>query len=169
MGQQAYPPLAVAAVESFLASDDWRRHAIDRGWSISMVDPITLVVGLRAGNSELGLDAFTLRLACEECPHEPPDVRFVNPSTLEYDPATDAAHVPILVAPHCRTHLRYNYPSPYKYGPQLVCNSMTLGYYRSNHSPRPEQQWDPNRHSIGTSIQVVHSVLLSSHFRGRYG
>lgn len=167
---EAAPPLAVAAVDDFLESPDWRALASRRGWVIERRGPTTLVVALTARELNGAAETFTLRLECEACPALPPDVRFVNPETLEYAPGPDARHVARLTSSACQTHLTYPYNSPYPYGPQLVCSSMTRGYYASNHAPTPDERWDPARHSIGSSIEIVHRTLHSAvHYHGRHG
>jgi hypothetical protein len=164
-----YPPLAVAAVEEFLEDENWQMMAKQYGWVIQKLDPITLIVVLKARILDGLKDTFTLRLTCETCPAMPPDVRFVNPDTLDYDFTTDKKYVAKLTSPSCTTHLSYSYNPPYKYGPQLVCTSMSYGYYVSNHSPTVEQKWEPLRHSIGSSIEIVHRTLQSlQYYQGRF-
>lgn len=163
------PPLAVAAVDDFLASEDWRSMAKRFGWGIQRFDDVTLIVTLTSYPRNGTPDTYTLRVSCEYCPGQPPDVRFVNPDTLEYNPTTDQSHVAHLVSSACSTHLNYAYNPPYKYGPQLVCSSMTYGYYVSNHTPTADQVWNPARHSIGSAIEIVSRTLRSAEFyQGRF-
>lgn len=164
-----HPKIAKAAVDKFLADPDWQRHAAESGWEIRRHDSLTLIVSLGArpiGEAGEG-ERYLLRLTCDYCPTHPPDVRFVHPQTLEYDPGSDQQHLPLLSAPDCHVHLNYGYPHGYPYGSQLVCSSLTLGYYFSGHSPTPDQAWDPKRHSIGSSINIVHRALNSEHYKGR--
>lgn len=161
--------LAVSAVEEFFAAEKWRRRMAEYGWAFAMIDPLTLVVSVPARPVKGGADVFTLRLACDYYPTHPPDVRFVNPRTFEYDPSADLRHVANLQAPYCYVHTSYGYQHPYKYGPQLVCSSMTLGYYFSNHNPTEDQAWDPRRHDIGSTVYTVHRALHSPQYHGRHG
>jgi hypothetical protein len=160
--------LAAAAVEEFFAAEKWQKMMSEYRWVFGMIDPLTLIVFLSARPLNSVADVFALRLACEFYPTHPPDVRFVNPETFEYNVASDLRHVPNLQAQYCYVHSNYSYQSPYKYGPQLVCSSMTLGYYFSNHTPTPDQAWDPRRHTIGTTVYTVHRALHSPHYLGRY-
>jgi hypothetical protein len=160
--------LAVSAVEDFFAAEKWLRRLVEYGWVFGMIDPLNIIVSMSA-RPIAGVDGiFTLRLACEYYPAHPPDVRFVNPQTFEYDPAADLRHVANLQAPYCYVHTSYGYQHPYKYGPQLVCSSMTLGYYFSNHNPTADQTWDPRRHDIGSTVYTVHRALRSHHYHGRH-
>lgn len=161
--------LAQASIDHFLTSPDWLEERERWGWTVTRLDALTLIARLRARPVEAQDDQFTLRLACEFCPELPPNVRFVNPVTLGYDPATDAAHVARLEAPDCRTHLSYPFQEAYLYGPQLVCTSMSHGYYVSGHVPTPDQRWDGRRHGIGSAITVVQRTLIHpTAYQGRF-
>lgn len=162
------PVIGEAAVDDFLADQGWQRQIARNGWRLTRHDPLTLIVGLRARPIDASAEEFTLRLSCDYYPTWPPDVRFVNPETLAYDQASDQRHLPVLSAPYCYLHPAYGYSVAYRYGPQLVCSSMTLGYYFSGHNPTPEQRWDPDRYSIGTTIHTVHRALQSPHYQGRH-
>lgn len=159
---------AIAAIEDFFADENWRRLISEYGWVVGMVDPLTIFVSLSAHPINGVVDVYTLRLACSYYPTHPPDVIFVNPATFEYDAARDKCHVANLQAPYCYVHLTYSYQQPYQYGPQLVCSSMTLGYYFSGHSPTPDQKWQPGRQVIGTTIYTVYRALHSQHYHGRH-
>lgn len=164
-----HPALARVAVADFLTHPQWRQRGVEYGWSLSEHDELTILAVLVARSAAGTADQFTLRLECEYYPTHPPDVRFVNPTTLEYDPERDRIHLARLEAPYCYVHPIYPYPAPYRYGPQLVCSSMTLGYYVSGHSPTPDQRWDQRRHSIGSTLVIVHRALRSEHYKGRHG
>jgi hypothetical protein len=160
--------VAVAAVETFFAAANWRERAEEYGWAFAMLDPLTPIVTLTARRPGTRPEVFTLRLACDYYPSHPPDVRFVNPATYEYDPEKDLIHVAKLQAPYCHVHVKFSYPHPYRYGPQLVCSSVALGYYFSDHTPTPEQAWDPSRHTIGFTVHTVQRALNSYYFLGRH-
>lgn len=162
------PRMAVAAVQEFLNDSDWQARIAEYGWNVLLKGELTLFVTLTAKPLGSIAETFTLRLICDYCPVYPPDVQFVNPDTHEYAPGQDQQHVADLRAPYCHVHLNYSYQNAYSYGPQLVCSSMTLGYYFSNHAPTPEQTWQLGRHSIGTSIYTVHRALQSPYYYGRH-
>jgi len=163
------PALARAAIAAYFADEKWRRRAEEYGWIFAMIDPLTIIVFLTAPGANRTREIFALRLSCDFYSTHPPDVRFVNPQTFEYNPATDLRHVANLQAQYCYVHTNYGYQQPYKYGPQLVCSSVTLGYYFSNHTPQPDEAWQPGRHSIGTTVYAVHRALQSPHYLGRHG
>lgn len=158
---------AEAAVDDFFSDSGWQKQIAEYGWNLTRPAPLLVIVALRARPYDGQAHAFTLRLECEYYPTHPPDVRFVNPETLEYDPKADEQHLPKLHAPYCYVHPVYPYQSPSPYGVQLVCSSMTLGYYISGHNPQPHERWEPEKHTIGTSIYIVHRALHSEHYQGR--
>ena len=163
------PALARAGIEEYLANEKWMMRAEEYGWVFAMIDRLTIIVFLTAPGPNGHREVFTLRLSCDFYPTHPPDVRFVNPQTFEYNPATDLRHVAKLQAQYCYVHTNYGYQHPYKYGPQLVCSSVALGYYFSNHTPKPDEEWQPGKHTIGTTIYTVHRALNSPHYLGRHG
>ncbi|HEY4425153.1 MAG TPA: hypothetical protein VGN10_13140 [Pyrinomonadaceae bacterium] len=162
------PALARAAVASFLEMPEWRQKIIEYGWRLESIDDLTLYAVLRARPLNDRIEDYTVRLSCDYYPTHPPDAKFVNPQTLEYKLNKDLNHLPKLAAPYCQVHPVYNWDHPYRYGPQLVCSSMTLGYYFSNHSPTADQVWEPGRHTIGSTIHTIHRALHSTHYSGRY-
>lgn len=165
---QVNPILAAAAVHDFFAMEKWQKVIANNGWVFSNIDPLTIIVVLKARPINEKVETFTLRLGCDYYPSYPPDVRFVNPETLEYNINTDKEHLANLQAPYCYVHPNYSYQDAYKYGPQLVCSSATLGYYFSQHNPTEEQAWDPSRDTIGRTVQIVHRALHTPHYHGRH-
>lgn len=162
------PALAEAAVDEFLENVNWRRKVSEYGWGLERLDSLTLVAKLDACSPGSEATTFTLRVTCAYYPTHPPDVCFVNSDTLEYDPGKDLHHVANLQASWCYVHPTYGYPELFPYGPQLICSSHILGYYVSGHAPTPAQRWDPDKHTIGTSLYAVHSALRSPHYHGRH-
>jgi hypothetical protein len=158
--------VAAAAVRHFFTVEDWVRRASEYGWVLSMIDPLVVIVEMRAANHDDG--EYTIRLSCGYYPTHPPDAMFVNPATLQYNYGEDNRHVAKLEAPYCHTHLSYNFQPPYEFGPQLVCSSMTLGYYFSNHTPTEDQVWRPGYHDIGSTLYAIHRAMRSLHYKGRH-
>lgn len=162
------PVLARAAVANFLSMAEWQRAIAQYGWRVKSVDDLTLIAVLRAKPIANTVHEFTVLISCDYYPTHPPDAQFVNPVTLKYDATQDRSHLPKLAAPYCQVHPVYPWDHPYRYGPQLVCSSMTLGYYFSNHSPTADQVWEAGRHTIGSTIQTIYRALQSTHYSGRY-
>jgi hypothetical protein len=163
------PAFARAAISEYFADERWSRRAEEYGWTFAMIDPLTIIVFLKAQGANGNSESFVLRLSCDFYPTHPPDVRFVNPQTFEYDVATDLPHLANLQAQYCYLHTNYSYQQPYKYGPQLVCSSVALGYYFSNHTPKADEAWQPGKHTIGTTVYAVHRALHSPQYLGRHG
>lgn len=163
------PALAKAAVDEFLEDPAWQRKAAKDGWDLEWLDDLTLVVRLEARPAAGVPTSFVLRVSCDYYPTHPPDVRFVNPETLQYDPKADLRHVANLQANYCWVHPNFGFwQKPYSYAPQLICSSVTLAYYFSGHNPTKDQLWDPDRHTIGTTIHTIHRALRSPHYHGRH-
>ncbi len=161
------PAKAIEEVDAFLADPDWQDFAEEYGWRIVRRGPLTLLVTLAVNTASGQVEEYMLRLECAYYPSAPPDAQFVNPVTEQYDPNTDRRCLPQLRAPYCYVHPNYAYQPPYPYGPQLVCSSMTLGYYCSGHNPLDHQRWDPTRHTLGSTIWTIHKALQSEHYFGR--
>jgi hypothetical protein len=159
---------ATTAVQDFFHDSAWQEQIAEHGWEVSLKDDLTLLVSLTVRPSGGTTETFMLRLICDYYPDYPPDVQFVNPSTHEYVLGQDHCYVADLRADYCHVHLNYAYQHVYEYGPQLVCSSMTLGYYFSNHVPTSDQVWQPGRHSIGTSLSTIYRALRSSDYHGRH-
>ena len=160
--------VAAAAVGYFFTLDNWKRRADEYGWIFSMIDPLVIIVKMSSSPGGESSEEYTVRLTCEYYPTHPPDALFVNPSTLQFVPGEDNRHVARIEAPYCHTHLNYQYQNEYKYGPQLVCSSMTLGYYFSNHTPTEDQKWRAGYHDIGSTLNAIHRALRSEHYKGRH-
>ncbi|MFL5758978.1 MAG: hypothetical protein ACJ789_04525 [Thermomicrobiales bacterium] len=166
---RVHPALAEAAVDGFIQSSGWHRRGAAYGWELRRHGPLTVIAVVPARYFAGERDRFTLRLNCGYYPAHPPDVRFVNPDTLEYDLERDMHHLPQLQAPYCAVHPNYTgFPESYPFAPQLVCSSMSLGYYFSGHSPTVDQLWRVDKHTLGTCIYTVYKALNSEHFQGRY-
>lgn len=100
----------------------------------------------------------------------PPGVTFVNPDTGSFDPCRDARWLPANPAANppgvnIGYHLSYTLTSGET--KQMVCNSMVLEYYMSNHTPRPEEAWDPRRHTLYATLTVLQDLLREPYYGGR--
>ena len=163
--------LAEVAVDAFLADERWAALIGEYSWELTRVDDVTLLCAMRArplpGEDPAG-ERYVVRLTCEYYPAYPPDARFVNPATGTYAYPHDVSALPILESPGCWVHHQYpSYPPEYPYGPQLVCSSMTFGYYFSGHTPTEDQRWRPGRHDIGSTLWTIYRALQSEHYKGR--
>jgi hypothetical protein len=69
--------------------------------------------------------------------------------------------------PSFAIHSPYTFPDG-RQG-QLVCCSMTLEYYQSNHSPTAQQSWKQGRHTLAATLHRIHDALNSDSYQGPSG
>ena len=102
----------------------------------------------------------------------PPGVTFVNPETQIFDPARDMKWMPRMnAAPNgvgIGYHASYTLATTKK-TKQMICNSMILEYYQSNHAPKPEEMWDSNKYTMFATINLLQEMLTEPYYGGRSG
>lgn len=102
----------------------------------------------------------------------PPGVIFVNPETNKFNSNEDLKWLPKLATPppgvNIGFHSSYN---NYSEGDprQLVCNSMVLEYYMSNHTPTENEKWDSTRHNLIATLNMLQMTLKKPYYGGRMG
>lgn len=101
----------------------------------------------------------------------PPGVTFVNPETEAFDPSTDMRWLPQIKSKPPGTDIGYHAAYALKTGEtkQMVCNSMCLEYYQSDHSPAPEERWDPGSHTLSATLHLLQTMLTEPYYGGRSG
>jgi len=114
------------------------------------------------------LDDYHLKLDFSYYKSWPPGVAFVNPESRSFDLQRDQKWFPKLAScppgTEAQFHMAYNFSD----GPrQLVCNSMVLEYYQSNHNPREDQKWNGARHNFGTTLNTIQLLLRKPYYGGR--
>ena len=159
-------PLAQAAtardVERLRVHPDAARH----GWDIEYDDDVTVFVGLTARGPSA--DRYLVRLDCDRYDVWPPETRFVNPETRTYALQADQHHLPSIQGfPNFLIHPTFTGFFEAGRTDQLVCCSLTRGYYDSKHTPTDDQRWTPGRHWLYSTVKVLHSALQSVHYHGR--
>lgn len=134
----------------------------DLGWA--RPDDLTLLVPMFGTLSSGQLDFYLLRLFFDCYPRFPPRAKFVNPITLDYDPARDTMWMPRSEGPpELGFHTDYNGLG------QLICSSTTAEFYEVQHSVDPAHVWSEERHSFMSTIAVIRKGLSPAHYRGRVG
>lgn len=164
-------PLARAAtdrdVARLLAHPDVSRF----GWTVAYDGDVQVTVGLRARAATYAsgqVDLYTLTLDCDAYDTWPPEVKFVNPETGAYVVGRDSHHLPNISGfPNFGLHQRFNNFYDKARVDQLVCFSLTRGYYDSAHVPEPNQRWTPGRHWLYSTIKVLHRALQPPYYLGR--
>lgn len=147
------------------------RDAARFGWHFEYDGNILVMAHLKAKSASGGEDVFVVSLDCDSYDTWPPETKFVNPKTLTYEHPTDLEHLPVITGfPNFGLHPAY---SGFSRDPgrvdQLVCFSLTRGYYDSCHSPQPHQKWTPGRHWLYSTVRVLHRALQPPYFTGRMG
>jgi hypothetical protein len=137
------------------------RSLDDVGWA--QPDDLTLLVPLFGTRSNDGKDAYMLRLYFDHYPAWPPGGQFVNPLTLGYAVAEDAKWVPNAPG-HPEIAFHTNYAGT---GQQLVCCSLTLEFYKVNHSVDPKLVWQGDRQTFMATLAAVKRILVPPYYQGR--
>ncbi|HEV2160667.1 MAG TPA: hypothetical protein VGR52_00300 [Stellaceae bacterium] len=139
-----------------------RDRALDEiGWA--QPDALTLLVPLFATKSDDKKDAYLLRLCFDHYPAWPPSALFVNPLTLTYKFPDDARWVPSAPGhPEIAFHTNYR-----KTDGQLICCSLTLEFYKVNHSVKEELVWNGEKQKFPATVAAIKRVLLPPYYVGR--
>ncbi|MEV7152736.1 hypothetical protein AB0O05_40280 [Streptomyces sp. NPDC093084] len=168
----ADPQIAAAVfadhVERAKACELARRH----GWVFTWLGPLHVVVEVRPGRAADG-ECFWVKLGAEFYDLHPPTTVFVCPPGPAHDASAPAAWsaappgsrwLPALdPLPWFAIHGAYPFPD----GPgQLVCCSMTFGYYVTGHSPTAGQQWRQGHHTLVATLSRIQEALDSPNYRG---
>jgi hypothetical protein len=164
-------PLARAAatrdVQRLLAHRDVARY----GWTVEYDGDVLVTVGLQARTSQYPpdrADSYTLTLNCESYDAWPAETKFVNPETRTYVVGQDEKYLPIISGfPNFGLHARFDGFYDKSRVDQLICFSLTRGYYDSAHVPEPDQRWTPGRHWLYSTIKVLHRALSPAFYGGR--
>lgn len=102
----------------------------------------------------------------------PPGVIFVNPETREFKDGEDLKWLPKIGTKPPGMNIQFHPSYDYKeYGitKQLVCNSMTLEYYMSGHNPQEYEKWDPMKHNLFATMDMLQMMLKKPYYGGRMG
>ncbi len=132
----------------------------DLGWASP--DGLTLLVPLFGTTAAGGKDAYLLRLYFDHYPTWPPSALFVNPLTLGYRFPDDAKWMP-----NAAGHSEIAFHTNYSGGGQLICCSLTLEFYKVNHSVEEKVIWHGDRHSFPATIAAVKRILVPPYYVGR--
>lgn len=165
------PAIARSQFKEDLAAVMAGRKAARYGWRFKPdYEPLRLYADMWSYNDHAGLvDDYHLDMDMSYYRDWPPGVTFVNPETRAFDPCADARWLPAnpLALPP-GTNIGYH--SAYRIGGiprQMVCNSMVLEYYMSNHTPGADERWDPARHTLHATLSVLQTMLTRPYYGGR--
>ena len=115
------------------------------------------------------LDDYHLHMDMSYYRSYPPGVSYINPETKSFDPNKDLKWFPKPNGAPPGTNIGYHVSYNLNTGQnkQMICNSMILEYYQSNHSPSPDQMWDSTKHNLFSTLYILQSMLLSPYYGGR--
>jgi hypothetical protein len=140
------------------------------GWALqpSFEDLILFVDMWATDESGSRLEDYHLKLDMSYYKSWPPSVMFVNPGTMNFDKAKDMKWFPKLAAAAPGTGMGLHAEHGLQDGTkrQLICNSMVLEYYLSNHNPSDQERWDSNRHNFGTTLNTIQLILRKPYYGG---
>jgi hypothetical protein len=175
----ADPEVAAAVFADHLNRVRVSTQARDHGWTFTCVDPLHAVVAMSASRANGTADPYHLLLGAEFYDLHPPTVMFVSPvpSTNGWREAGATSRwMPVVSGLNWfAVHPNYQYPGQeidrdiYTPPRQLVCCSMILEYYISNHSPTDGQRWQQGRHTLGGTLARIQEALTSPQYQGPAG
>ncbi|MDC8451675.1 MAG: hypothetical protein KGH87_00570 [Thaumarchaeota archaeon] len=115
------------------------------------------------------LDDYHLKLDMSYYRTHPPGVTYINPVTKIFDATKDLRWLPVKGQAPPGMDIGYHQTYSLSDGTQrqMVCNSMILEYYLSNHNPTPEQIWDPTKHTFAATLTVLQIMLRKPYYGGR--
>ena len=132
----------------------------DFGWA--KPDDLTLFIPLFGTTAAGKKDAYILRLFFDHYPTWPPSALFVNSLTLDYRLPDDTKWVP-----HAPGHSEIAFHTDYTGRGQLVCCSLTLEFYKVNHSVEEKVVWQGDKQTFLATIAAIKRVLVPPHYVGR--
>ena len=151
-----------AALEADLRLHLRGRSLDDLGWA--QPDPLTLLVPLFGTRKDEGKDAYLLRVGFDYYPAWPPSALFVNPMTLGYKLPDDIPWVPATTDPRNEIAFHTNYAGSHG---QVVCCSLTLEFYKVNHSVKEEHAWNSEKQKFLATIAAIKRALAQPLYVGR--
>lgn len=150
-----------------------------RGWTYTEIDELSAVVHLIAHGAEGNLaDDYHLLLRGHYYDLWPPQGCFAAPPIGEAgvwaEASPGSSWLPRLdqarTVPSFALHPAYPYPAlpGFPAGTrQLLCCSVSLDYYISNHGPTEDQRWVQGKHKLIALISRMADALDSNAYLGR--
>lgn len=175
----ADPEIAAAVFADHLGRVRASPQARDHGWTFTTVDRLRILVAMSASRADGTTDRYHAMLGAQFYDLYPPTAMFVNPvpGTEGWQEATPASRwLPMVQGLNWFTvHPTYQYPAHqiatelYTPPRQLICCSMILEYYISNHNPTDGQRWQQGRHTLGATLARIQEALTTPYYQGPAG
>ena len=122
-----------------------------------------MLVPLFGTTAEGKKDPYLLRLYFDHYPTWPPGAQFVNPLTLLFDGQHDKKWVP-----QASIGNEFAFHTTYPGCGQLICCSLSLEFYKVNHSVDDQYVWQGDKQSFVATIAAIKRALAQPHYRGRF-
>ncbi len=128
------------------------------------LDDLHVVIPLLARNPSRS-DHYFVKLGGEYYDVGPPSVEFVEPSGLEVARHGSRWFPNLRDLENFKLHDQYGFPDGQR---QLICFSLSAGYYQSNHTPTEGQQWQKGVHTLAGTVNRI-ATVLSTEYEGPSG
>lgn len=152
------------------------------GWKLAAATPLEAVVGLTGVRADGRSDQYYLRLRADWYDQWPPHAVFVRPdrdgSSGWLLPGEQSRWMPRITNfadSSFAFHVSYPFGEeakrdfPEETRGQLICCSMSFGYYISGHGPAEGQRWKQGQHTASALLARVQLALLPPHYEGTAG
>jgi hypothetical protein len=136
------------------------------GWRRWHPDPMHVMVEMPATRVDGVVDRYLLRLGAKYYDAFPPTVAFMR-NDVEYARQGTKWFPTIADVPWFGLHDVYTFPDASV--AQLVCFSVSVEYYISNHRPEPQMKWQQGRHTVAATLYRLAEVLQAPFYRGPSG
>lgn len=136
------------------------------GWRRWHLDPMHVVVEILARRGDGSTEPYLVKLGAKYYDAFPPTVEFVRDDGTRARSGTRWFPIISDVA-WFGLHDAYNFPDGSV--DQLVCFSVSAGYYFSNHRPEPQMKWAQGRHTVAATLNRLAEVLSHPFYKGPSG
>lgn len=151
------------------------------GWSIADRSPLRAVIRMTAVRADGTADEYFVRLTADWYDQWPPEAVFVRPGAADGEwmlPTPGSRWLPTIQNfddSSFAFHVAYPFSAEMKAAfpdqtqGQLICCSMSFGYYISSHVPTEGQRWTQGKHTVAALLHRVQRALTAPHYEGRSG
>lgn len=130
-------------------------------WAFLCLSDLEWVVSMPARKADGTKDWYFIKLGLQYYDLGPPETTFVTP--VDWSPVGGGRWFPQLQPPPWfGLHASYSFPNAEP--GQLVCFSLTAGYYRSNHAPEEGQRWRKGYHNFSATLRRLQEVLSPPYY-----
>ena len=160
-------------VDTEVATLTFQKHIADlwetslpgrRGWILTPIDPLHIVVEMAAVRKDGAKDQNFVRLGGEYYDSYPPTTAFVLPPDWSVAPGGSQWFPRVANPPWFGLHAAYGFPDGTTR--QLVCFTFTAEYYMVNHTPPETTVWRQGNHTLAATLNRLQEVLSQPYYQG---